>query len=122
MKKILFSFIILFACAALSMADAQPSRVPASPFPIKVSQPNGDTIMIRVMGDEWKHFHTTTDGYVIVKNSKGYFCYGKIGAKGKVVLLCYTVCSDSKMTKRKLNYLKKMAKNEKLKIMVVKSE
>ena len=69
MKKILFSFIILFACAAVSMADAQPSRVPASPFPIKVSQPNGDTIMIRVMGDEWKHFHTTTDGYVIVKNS-----------------------------------------------------
>ncbi len=36
MKKILFSFIILFACAAVSIADAQPSRVAASPITNKV--------------------------------------------------------------------------------------
>lgn len=101
-------------CVSALMAADQPNRVAATPHPITVTQPDGDTLQIRLFGDEWSHFNTTLDGYVIVENSAGYFCYGKLNAKGEVVPSCYTV--SGKMTKRKAKYIRKMARNKKLKI------
>ena len=68
MKKILI--LILFCGFGLStyVFGQSPSRVQATPYPIKVVQPNGDTITIRLFGDERKHYFTSIDGYVIVKN------------------------------------------------------
>ena len=70
MKKLLtiLSFALIAAAAW---------AVPANPRPMPYVQPNGDTIMIRLVGDEHFHYNTTVDGYLIVKNAKGYFCYGK---------------------------------------------
>lgn len=53
----------------------QPSRVPAYPGIIEKVQPNGDTLHIRLVGDEWKHWATTEDGYKIALNKRGYYCY-----------------------------------------------
>lgn len=40
-----------------------------------VSQPNGDTIHILLIGDERWHAHYTADGYLIKKDEKGWWCY-----------------------------------------------
>lgn len=68
MKKILsIAVFVLMALGAWA--------VPANPRPMNYVQPNGDTITIRLVGDEHFHFNITVDGYLIQKNSKGYYCY-----------------------------------------------
>ena len=70
MKKI----TLIFSFALLALAAW---AVPANPRPIPYVQPNGDTLMIRLVGDERFHYTTTVDGYLIAKNRKGYYCYAK---------------------------------------------
>ena len=70
MKKIL----IILSFGLMAMAAW---AVPANPRPMEYVQPNGDTIIIRLVGDEHFHFNTTVDGVLIAKNDKGYFCYAK---------------------------------------------
>ena len=69
------TFFILLLCVSCTWGFSQqrPKRVPAAPHPMEYIQPNGDTIDIRLRGDENHHFHTTLDGYKIVKDKKGYF-------------------------------------------------
>ena len=112
MKKILM--LILFCGFGLStyILGQSPSRVPATPYPIKVAQPNGDTITIRLFGDERQHYFTSTDGYVIVKNAEGYFCYAAINADNEVIASKYKVGKSGICMRR---YLKKMSKDERLK-------
>ena len=38
--------------------------MPAYPFPIKVKQPDGSELTIRIYGDEWFHY-TTTENVLI---------------------------------------------------------
>lgn len=112
MKKILI--LMLFCGFGLSsyMFGQSPSRVPATPYPIKVTQPSGDTITIRLFGDERKHYFTSIDGYVIVKNAEGYFCYAAINADNEVIASKYKVGKSGMCMRR---YLKKMSKDERLK-------
>ena len=112
MKKILM--LMLFCGFGLStyMFGQSPSRVPATPYPIKVAQPNGDTITIRLFGDERQHYFTSPDGYVIVKNAEGYFCYAAINADNEVIASKYKVGKSGICMRR---YLKKMSKDERLK-------
>lgn len=82
MKKLIF---ILFLALSISLTWGQaPRRVPATPYPIEYVQPNGDTIMIRLLGDENYHFNTTLDGYLIVQDDKGTFRFAKRTSKGIV--------------------------------------
>lgn len=67
-KFILAATIIL---AMYSVAKA----VPACPQPAVVTQPDGTTLTIRLHGDEFYSYTTTEDGYVIARNSEGYYCY-----------------------------------------------
>jgi M6 family metalloprotease-like protein len=51
--------------------------VPATPYPIQVTQPDGSEITIRLRGDEFFSYKTTTDGYLIVPDSKGFYTYAR---------------------------------------------
>ena len=70
MNKILS--IVVFGLMAMAAW-----AVPANPRPMDYVQPNGDTLTIRLVGDERFHFTTTVDGFLIAKNDKGYYCYAK---------------------------------------------
>lgn len=59
----------------LRLSAKEPSRVPAYPGVIEKVQPNGDTLHVRLVGDERKHWTTTEDGYKIALNKRGYYCY-----------------------------------------------
>ncbi len=76
MRHICFSLILFISCISLpSLAQDKPSRIPAYPSIIEKVQPNGDTLHIRLVGDERKHWTTTEDGYKIALNKRGYYCY-----------------------------------------------
>jgi M6 family metalloprotease-like protein len=57
----------------------------AYPFPVDVKQPDNTSLKIRIHGDEFYHWTTTTDGYRIVKNSKGVYEYATLDKKGKII-------------------------------------
>ena len=59
MKKISF-LIIAFLTAIMASAE------PANPTPISVSQPDGSTLQLKLVGDEFYHFNTTIDGYTVI--------------------------------------------------------
>lgn len=67
----------IFAIAILAIVAIGMWAVPARPTPFPRVQPNGDTITVRLVGDEHWHATFTVDGYLITKNDKGYFCYAK---------------------------------------------
>lgn len=51
--------------------------VPANRKAVNVTQPDGTTVTIQLLGDEWQHFNTTTDGYSVVKNQQGFYVYAE---------------------------------------------
>ena len=71
MKRLLLISVSLLLCVVAVMA------VPAHPGIVKVQQPDGSYITLRLIGDEWVHFNTTADGYSVVKNQRGYYMYAE---------------------------------------------
>lgn len=51
---------------------------PAHKAAVKVQQPDGTYVTIRLHGDEWRSFNTTDDGYSVVKDSRGYYVYAEL--------------------------------------------
>jgi len=52
---------------------------PANPTPITVTQPDGTSLQLKLVGDEFYHFNTTVDGYTIL-NVNGKWEYAqKVG-------------------------------------------
>lgn len=80
--------ILFFACFILSLVvyaqRPRPSKVPASPHPYHYVQPDGDTITLRLHGDERMHYRTTVDGYEVLQNKRGYYMYAKRSCCGKI--------------------------------------
>ena len=67
MKKILASIVLLVSTILIL------SAVPAYPGKIRVTQPDGSTILIRIHGDEWFHYITDESGRVVARDADGFF-------------------------------------------------
>ena len=76
MRKILFITLGLLCLCARA--------IPADPTPVKVTQPDGSTLTIKLHGDEFFHFTTTHDGYTVLKNNAGYYTYAQL-SQGRLV-------------------------------------
>ncbi len=95
MKRILL--ILAITCGLVVMAQQKPARVPAYKGVIERVQPNGDTVYVRLHGDEKKHWMTLEDGVTLVKeNKKGYICYAKKKKNGTIVATCKKVRKSQK--------------------------
>lgn len=51
--------------------------IPAYPGELQARQPDGSTLTIRLVGDEYLHFTTTDDGYTVVQNAEGWYVYAE---------------------------------------------
>ncbi len=71
MRKIILTLMLL-SCICMARA------IPADPTPIRVTQPDGSIVTIQLHGDEWLHFTTTTDGYTVVNDERGYYVYAQL--------------------------------------------
>ena len=70
-KYLLMMFIVgLFSLSTYA--------IPADPTPVQVTQPDGTTLTVKLHGDEFFHFTTTTDGYTVIKNASGYYTYARL--------------------------------------------
>ncbi|MBP3738541.1 MAG: M6 family metalloprotease domain-containing protein [Muribaculaceae bacterium] len=70
MKKI---FALMAGVAMMLTASARPAHSMA----VLTLQPDGSQVTLRLCGDEFYHFSTTTDGYTVVKNAAGYWVYAQ---------------------------------------------
>ena len=67
MKKILATLALLLG--ALHILSA----VPAYPGKIRMTQPDGSIITIRLHGDEWFHYATDESGQVVARGADGFY-------------------------------------------------
>lgn len=77
MKKIITSTVLSFI-AAMALA------IPAKLNWISVTQSDGTTLKVCLMGDEHTHFYVTSDNVPLYKDAENRFCYLKI-EDGKLV-------------------------------------
>ncbi len=84
MKRIyiLFPLVLL----ALSSHAQTVRRVPAYRGVIERVQPNGDTLLTYLRGDERKHWMMTVDGWQIAENRRGRLCYMMRNRHGDAVV------------------------------------
>ncbi len=79
MKKLYTQLTKLIFCASAALCFAGSAMaVPAYPGTFTATQPDGTTVQLRLIGDEWQSFTTTADGYSVVKNSNGSYVYAKL--------------------------------------------
>lgn len=81
-KSLVKRFSALFVMAG-AMIDM--SAVPAAPYPINVPMPDGTTVTVRLHGDEYGSFVTSTDGYLLMRDSRGYYNYATLDRAGNAV-------------------------------------
>lgn len=55
---------------------------PAKREVFTVTQPDGSTLQVRQVGDEYRHFLLTEDGIVLAEPVDGAYCYATIGTDG----------------------------------------
>ena len=67
MKKILASVALLVGALHIL------STVPAYPGKIRVTQPDGSVITVRLHGDEWFHYITDESGRVVARGEDGFY-------------------------------------------------
>ena len=101
MKRLMY--ILAISCSAWAlgaMAQQRPAQVPAYQGVIERVQPNGDTIYLRLHGDEHNHWMTLEDNKTLVKeNKRGYICYAKKKKDGRIVATCKKVRQKQKTKK-----------------------
>lgn len=103
MRKYFLALVAALATAGQLLA------VPATPYPVKVTQPDGSELTVRLNGDEFYHFYTTEDGYTIVKNELGFFTYAQ-RAEGKLAPTAMVARNVSERTASEKAYLSSVAK------------
>lgn len=79
--KTIRTFLLLIS---LSLFVFQTWAVPAYPYPVKITQPDGSTLNLLLKGDEHHHYATTEDGIAVIRNSKGVYNYARMDAQGKL--------------------------------------
>lgn len=101
-----FLRILLISLCLISISDMPAYSVPAYPKPVKYTQPDGTTVVYRIMGDEYNHWLESTGGYVLKKSDKGYLCYATKNDKGTIVAGT-TYTGDDKQAPAKARLLKR---------------
>lgn len=100
--------LILFVLAVVCFAG-KALAIPAYHHPIKYTQPDGSVITIVGHGDEHLSFVTTTDGYTIVKDAKGFYRYAA-KENGKLIPTNYLAHDKELRSAAEENYLAGMVK------------
>ena len=109
MKKQLFvlCLVLLVTGTGSVLGQNRPQRVPAIRTPIEQIQPNGDTLLVRLHGDERHHCTTTLDGYLIKTNRKGYYCYAKEKKDGTIIATNRIAHNEEDRTRCERRYIGK---------------
>lgn len=78
--------------------------------PIVISQPDGTLLKVLLQGDEFFHYYTTADDYVIARNDSDYFVYATYDAFNNIIPGTVRVSDISKRTIKEINHLLTLTK------------
>ena len=78
MKRITTIALLVLLCATSAFSR------PAYPGTRLVQQPDGSSVTIRLVGDEYRSFNTTDDGYTVTRTADGYYVYASLDAEGRL--------------------------------------
>ncbi len=84
--------------------------VKAYPFPITVTQPDGSKLTILLQGDEFHHYKTSEDGYLLKSNANGYLTYATVDSIGTILESNIIARNAGNRTASDLQFLKKINK------------
>ena len=104
--SILVSLIIFFLIPTVSLY-----AVPATPFPINITQPDGSILTIRLHGDEYFNYKTTLDGYPLVSDVHGILTYAKLNSEGKLISTEVRASNIEKRTTIEKNLIQSLTPN-----------
>ncbi|MBQ9466552.1 MAG: M6 family metalloprotease domain-containing protein [Muribaculaceae bacterium] len=72
---------LMVAAASVAVANA----IPANPMPGVCQQPDGTSVTLRLVGDEFYHYNCTSDGYTVLRNSAtGAYEYARLDGAGRL--------------------------------------
>lgn len=106
MKKY-FLCAVLMVFTILATAQNRPARVPATPYPIDIVQPDSSHLTIRLHGDERMHFTTTLDGYEIRQAEDQFYYFIQIDKDGHKTLSHRVACNEADRSICCIRFLKK---------------
>lgn len=92
---------ILIALAGtmfLSAVAYRAQAVPAYRGAITVAQPDGTTLTLKMHGDEFCGWATTSDGYTVVQGADGFYYYAQLGAGNSLQPTAVRVNEPSRRT------------------------
>lgn len=78
--------------------------------PIKIKQSDGTLLEVLLQGDEYSHYYTTTDNYVIARNDSDFFVYATYDALNNIIPGTVRVSDVSKRTIKEMNHLLTLTK------------
>ncbi len=112
MRKISIFILVL---TLTSLTGFNLFAIPASPYPVKITQPDGSEITIQLHGDEFFNYKTTTDGFLLVRDLKGFFNYGTLETDGTIKNSGFRAKEINKRTLREKRFLKDIPQNTAIK-------
>ncbi|MDD4636618.1 MAG: M6 family metalloprotease domain-containing protein [Bacteroidales bacterium] len=78
--------------------------------PIVLTQPDGTRLHVLLQGDEFFHYYTTTDDYVIARTDSDYFVYATYDAFNNIIPGTVRVSDGSNRTIKEMNHLLTLTK------------
>lgn len=104
MKRILSIFAALLFTAQYVLA------VPAIPRPVTFTQSDGTQITIRIVGDEFRHYPVSSDGYTLAGGADGDLYYATLSTTGKLVPTSVKARPVAQLTSAERSKVSKLAK------------
>ena len=95
---------------SLLLAAAPAFSRPAYPGTARVQQPDGSYVTIRLVGDEYLSFNTTSDGYTLTRNAQGYYVYAQLDAEGRLAPTALVAHDAAERTPQDLDYLQSVGR------------
>ena len=97
--------ILIFAIILSLVTVPKLFAIPASPYPVKITQPDGSEITVQLLGDEFFNYKTTTDGYLLVRDKQGFLNYGTLESDGTIKNSGFRAKELNKRTAREKKFL-----------------
>lgn len=107
MRKLKHVYLLLFICLFNHTAFG----VPALKSLRTVTQPDGTTLTIQLIGDENFHYYITSDGYPLVSDSTGLFLYATQDATGQFMNTGIRACDSEQRTDEEKHFLSSLTKS-----------